>query len=1032
MKRTSKMFAIAIVVIMLISNVVNLFTNISLAITSNVTVEFSADSDDKIILKNDGKTLNYTCSDNSSYDFQLVQNGQAIELEQINDPVNGDKYVATGISSNENIKIYCPRINLGMVSIFYSGSPIGMYAQNVDVDYYSQFLVEIGDVNNYQFRIQENNNNPPIADISEAEFTVNFGNATWTIENKTTTASVAGKDITNGPVTIKGKQEIVLSNWQPDLMEAYIKVEDQEGREFITQLSVDENGVTKLMNTNSNIPQGEITFGVQRLPEHHDEGNNINMADEIYTVDFRPASWEVRGKTATASIEGLNITNSEVEIRGDKTIKLENFDSKLMEAVVRVLEPDKNIEECFSAKLNVNENGETCIANVRADFMPSDLPLMFEVQRRTNDGPENNLPPANTGSKVVVSGGEGYKTSYKDARIAINGFPVVLDDPQQNQNLGDEILESVTFDDFRYYYDNEEDKGTVDISFSALFLSKYVGQVKIVGKTLNGEVLEESYTTIVNVSDIINYENRTDWLEHYSGQQVGFDVEVAKADEYDIVVCLDEMEGYNIAIGNFLWSDEEGAVGNDGYIGNATLELEKVVYEIDLNNDNDYNDENEVVTVEGDDLFNHKYIEYSPYGSIGSLVVPEGALCTMKITPDYGYQVLTFGSNDNPIVTGNVSEFTFVAHKGNFHLSAQVIKVDDIVDAQSEKVKSGNIAIDNNEITTGTVVLTVDDMNPSEGKKQAFENEAGDYTISSYLNIDLNQVIYKGTAENVWSNELHELNEEATIQLELEENIDNNDIIVIHNIGDGDDYEIIEIEYYDSDTNTIEFKADSFSGYAIALKANQAVPENPDNPVNPDNPDNPVDPENPENPEEPATDKQKYSLTTGDFMVVFSDDVGHTFELNVIKLGNLTNEELEQLEITPEEYEQAKKELIEKFSKYGLLIDVYDITVSDENYSHFGEVTFKIKMTEEMKKFNKFKLICIDGDEVKDTDIVELKEEDGYLVGNLYHLSNYALFGEYVEPEKVNSVNTGDNIITFVTIFIIATLGMVITVKTKK
>ena len=44
------------------------------------------------------------------------------------------------------------------------------------------------------------------------------------------------------------------------------------------------------------------------------------------------------------------------------------------------------------------------------------------------------------------------------------------------------------------------------------------------------------------------------------------------------------------------------------------------------------------------------------------------------------------------------------------------------------------------------------------------------------------------------------------------------DVVIVHNVHDGDEYEIIEITSYDEATNTITFKTKSFSGYAIALK----------------------------------------------------------------------------------------------------------------------------------------------------------------------------------------------------------------------
>ena len=72
-------------------------------------------------------------------------------------------------------------------------------------------------------------------------------------------------------------------------------------------------------------------------------------------------------------------------------------------------------------------------------------------------------------------------------------------------------------------------------------------------------------------------------------------------------------------------------------------------------------------------------------------------------------------------------------------------------------------------------------------------------------------------------------------------------------------------------------------------------------------------------------------------------------------------------------------------------------------------------------------------------DIAELKEENGYLVGNLYHLSNYALVAKQednlaseTETAKINNPKTGDNIMLYVAMFVISTVGMSVAIKRKK
>ena len=1051
MLKTRKVIALVIAITMLMSNMSFLLGNVSMAIPNTITVEFSVDNDGAVELRDEGTVINYTCSDNSSYDFKLVQNGVPIPLQVQNDPQNGDKYIATGITSNENVQIYSEHVNLGMVEIFYGGMPIAMVPENEDEDYYSSVLRAFEDSDYYQFRIQEKQQGgeqPQGQDLSNVDFTIDFGTGSWTVNEQVVTATIGGNPI-SGATQIKGNTEITLSNYNPETMD--VRVDEQvEQNPFGTTLRVDQNGVTRIVDHNAgNLPQGPFVFSVV---EHHDENQDNPpppMEETNYTVNFGEATWVVRNETTQASIEGLDITNGDVEIRGDTEITLTNWQPDLMQAAIIV-----HNQENMKIRLNVDVdqqtgNGRTRIMDIQADgfgYTEGEL-VEFLVEPYEGERPEYNLPPANTSANVSITSPNGYNGSYANAFIAINDFPINLEPVEGHEE--DPIPEVRVFEDFQYAYDENQydapNTGKVKISLGSIFDHKYVGAATIVGKYANDDIM---YTETINIADYINYADRQDWLDHYSSQTVGFDIYVDKADKYEFIVSLEEMVGADIAIGNFLWSYEEDGAGHDGYVGNSRLEVLSVTYWVDDNHDG----EEEEYTVTGEAISNDKYIEYGKSAVIESLVVPEGSRVTMKIRPYYGYQVLTVGSNDNPIITGdNISEFTFPAHKGNFHLGAQVVEVDNVVDALSEKVKSGSVEIGQNEINSGSVVLTVNDANPSEEKINGFTENAGDYTIESYLDINLDQIIYKGTADNVWANEIHELNEEATIELELEEDLDNKNIIIVHNIDDGEEYEVINIERYDPETKTVTFKAQSFSGYAIATKdkENQEEQGNENNQGeqgeqgNENNQGEQGEQGNQGNEnsqgnqeeEEPAVAQEKYTITEGDFTVIFSDDEGHEFELTVMELMNLTDEQLAEMELSKEEYEQAKKELIEALKDYGTILNVYEISIDDEDehYSHFGEVTVRIKMTDEMKKYNTFKLICIDNDTIGKNDVVNLKAVNGYLEGNLFHLSNYALVASNVEDEDESSnPKTGDTIIATITIFTISTFGLLATIKISK
>ena len=201
--------------------------------------------------------------------------------------------------------------------------------------------------------------------------------------------------------------------------------------------------------------------------------------------------------------------------------------------------------------------------------------------------------------------------------------------------------------------------------------------------------------------------------------------------------------------------------------------------------------------------------------------IDPGFKVVFEFVPEYGYQLTKVAANEQELAPqSTTNQYTFTMPDTNVHFAATFTKTEDIVKAESEKVSSGEISL-GNTLDGGTAQLTVNDVELSSDKITGFENAAGDYTISNYLDIDLYNVFYKGKADSndVWSNKIDELDKEATITLKLAEGVNAEDIVIVHNIHDGDEYEVIQIDSYDAETNTITFKTKSFSNYAIATKA---------------------------------------------------------------------------------------------------------------------------------------------------------------------------------------------------------------------
>jgi hypothetical protein len=127
----------------------------------------------------------------------------------------------------------------------------------------------------------------------------------------------------------------------------------------------------------------------------------------------------------------------------------------------------------------------------------------------------------------------------------------------------------------------------------------------------------------------------------------------------------------------------------------------------------------------------------------------------------------------------------------------------------------------------GTARLDVKDIELNKEQISNFEEAAEGYEISSYLDISLFNTVFKGTEKESWDTQVKDLNNEAEITLKLEDGVDGNGLVIVHEKHDGT-YEIIPTTY-DPETNTITFKTKSFSNYALATKTEEKVETNTEN-----------------------------------------------------------------------------------------------------------------------------------------------------------------------------------------------------------
>ncbi len=306
---------------------------------------------------------------------------------------------------------------------------------------------------------------------------------------------------------------------------------------------------------------------------------------------------------------------------------------------------------------------------------------------------------------------------------------------------------------------------------------------------------------------------KAELLAHNEGQEIVFNTEVPLAANYNLTIHTHEIQPDEIFMGNFLWENDENSptAAQDDIIGHGTISFVKAVY-----NNTTYNSVAEV-NAAGNGFSWDDSLQIAP--TTGSATFPTDTELTVRLIPEAGYQLVSFGINGGEFTPQeNVGEYTFTIRGGNGHLAANFAPVDDEVDAQSDAVASGTITLGGEEssMEAGTAKLEVSDANIDANSVNNFTNAAAGYVITNYLDISLYNTVYKGSENDSWDTEVIELDNEATITLQLEEGINGNEVVIVHEKHDGT-YEIIP-STYDPVTHTISFKTSSFSNYAIAAR----------------------------------------------------------------------------------------------------------------------------------------------------------------------------------------------------------------------
>ena len=378
-----------------------------------------------------------------------------------------------------------------------------------------------------------------------------------------------------------------------------------------------------------------------------------------------------------------------------------------------------------------------------------------------------------------------------------NNNPIPVKDPETLVPINKKMGVTITGDTIKY--DNDA-SNKVNFTFVTSW-NTVIESIKINGTTVNN--LPQTKEELIN---------------YYRNQAIEIDVnDIDNAGTYNIEIVARKATKDELYMGNFLWDyNPQGYTSPEDKILNAKLTFVEAEY-----NGHKYTTEDEINSLGGlynwDDADRKKTYSDEREG-VGSATFPTGTKLTVKIIPDAGYQLVDFGINGGVFdPQEEIGTYSFVIQGGNFHLQATIQQVEDVVKTKSDKVSAGAINLgEEQSMSVGTARLDVKDIELTEEQINNFEEAANGYEVKNYLDISLFNTVYKGTSTQSWDTQVKDLDNEAEIFLQLEDDVNGEDIVIVHEKHDGT-YEIIQTEYL-KEYNAIVFKTKSFSNYAIATK----------------------------------------------------------------------------------------------------------------------------------------------------------------------------------------------------------------------
>lgn len=447
--------------------------------------------------------------------------------------------------------------------------------------------------------------------------------------------------------------------------------------------------------------------------------------------------------------------------------------------------------------------------NYRDNSTSAEWKEISELKASDNQGKSKyTIQGENVYIKITYAQGSTYKAAIPNGVEVKDGVPIEI--------IGGHIEFTDTSAGGGSQGGNPPQPTGVSLQFEGNAWSSYQNMKLYAGLEL---YVNPDNTGFVTLTDLLNQnkaafdESGMVCLLDESVTSVSIYAQLEKKDEYEI-----QFHGATQAVG----TSEDTAITVNG---TQHIQIDRKCLTVTWAYDDTYGEDGriehgtaEIIKINGQDVSQMTFSNFANNPgdkSGGHLAVKRDDVVTIKLIPDYGYQLS--GASINGVTLApqtEVSTFTFKMPDTNVHFKGIFTQTQDEIKTTGTKVSSASFENGANAAPSGNLRLTVEDSDANTTNALAQVENA---VSAEAVNLTLDQIVSKGDGTN-WENPVTQFDQPVKMKLQVADydTAAGYEVVREHNGN------LTKLTTSVSENGTLTFETNQFSTYFIVKTAKKA------------------------------------------------------------------------------------------------------------------------------------------------------------------------------------------------------------------